>query len=209
MGRKPNPASGLGPDAKQQTVIARRLDMLIADADINELKGYIGVTPQALNQYRLGQARPSLENLCKIATFFGVTTDYLLGLTDDPAPKPSAVDDLGLSPKAVQYLLILRDLQNKPPYDDRSSFLSDLLENLDFDRMLALCMRYTKLLSVETDTSFWMSPNCVGISDTLKDHGLVISTPAQQANALFSEEIVGLLRKVLQNAVPQGQNKDR
>lgn len=79
MGRKPTPTSRMNVAEKQDTVLAKRLDELITD--VSALKVYLGISAQAINQYRLGISRPSLENLCKIADYYHVTTDYLLGRT--------------------------------------------------------------------------------------------------------------------------------
>lgn len=79
MGRKTIPASSMNVAEKQNTTLAKRLDELITDT--NALKTYLDISAQAINQYRLGISRPSLENLCKIADYYGVTTDYLLGRT--------------------------------------------------------------------------------------------------------------------------------
>lgn len=61
----------------------------------------IGTTRQTISQYYNGTSVPSYESLVKIADYFEVTTDYLLGRTKDPSPKPSAVDELGLSVNAI------------------------------------------------------------------------------------------------------------
>lgn len=84
MSRKKNPTSEMNVAEKQSSILAQRLDLLITDA--NSLKDFLGVSIQAINQYRLGISRPSLENLCKISKFYRVTTDYLLGLDNDPTP---------------------------------------------------------------------------------------------------------------------------
>ena len=105
MGRKSNATSGMDVAEKQATPLARRLNGLIADG--NALKDYLGVSAQAINQYRLGMARPSLENLCKIAKFYGVSTDYLLGLTDTPSTKEdiqAACKTTGLSTSVIEWL---------------------------------------------------------------------------------------------------------
>lgn len=44
----------------------------------------IGVSPRAYYYYESGQAHIRLSLLVKIADGFSVTTDYLLGLSDDP-----------------------------------------------------------------------------------------------------------------------------
>ena len=41
------------------------------------------------------------DKVAKLAAHYRVTTDFLLGLSEDPSPIPSIVDDLGLSLKAV------------------------------------------------------------------------------------------------------------
>lgn len=80
MGRKKAPISALDVSEKQSTPLAQRLNALISDPNL--LKDYLGCSVQAVNQYRLGTARPSLDNLCKIADFYSVSVDYLLGRTD-------------------------------------------------------------------------------------------------------------------------------
>ncbi len=45
--------------------------------------GLIGLkTPGMLRRYERGEAEPSLETLIKIADYYHVSTDYLLGRTD-------------------------------------------------------------------------------------------------------------------------------
>lgn len=46
-----------------------------------------------------------VEYLQCLSDFYGVTVDYLLGNTNDPSPKPCAVDDLGLSPDAITAIM--------------------------------------------------------------------------------------------------------
>lgn len=59
--------------------------------------------------YSLGGGQPrdvGAFDIATLAKYYGVTTDYLLGLTEDPRPNPCAADDLGLSNasiEAIQY----------------------------------------------------------------------------------------------------------
>lgn len=161
---------------------------------------------QSVAGYCSGRSTPDLESVVKIATFFDVSTDYLLGVTDDPAPTPSAVDDLGLSPKAVQYLRTLHELSKILPYDTRLSLLSYLFENRQFDFMLALCGRYVDLMSTTPDPTFWGDANYISCKDILKEHGYVISLPNDQASALFSGQIINLLRTVLDEKAGHTEN---
>ena len=59
-----------------------------------ELAQFMGVSVQAYQKYEYGTAEPTFDSICKLADFYGVTTDYLLGR--EPAPNPFA--DLGLDP---------------------------------------------------------------------------------------------------------------
>lgn len=56
-----------------------------------ELAGRFGVTQQAIAKWESGRALPGPETISRVASFFGVTTDYLLGMTDTfAAPKRQA-----------------------------------------------------------------------------------------------------------------------
>lgn len=67
------------------------------------------------------------DKVAKLAEHYGVTTDYLLCLTDDPHRQPAATDDLGLSAKAVKKIRNLqRCSSNEREYMD---FFNRFLES--------------------------------------------------------------------------------
>lgn len=45
---------------------------------------YLGLKLRAYQYYESGEHRPEYEKLMALADFFEVTTDYLLGRTDEP-----------------------------------------------------------------------------------------------------------------------------
>lgn len=106
MGRKKSSTSDLDVLQKANAPFAARLNKLLgANGNMKELADVLGVSQQAISQYRNGQIRPSLDNILIIANFFQVSTDYLLGRTDDPSTKPVAVDDLHLPISVCDMLL--------------------------------------------------------------------------------------------------------
>lgn len=73
-----------------------------------ELADYLDLKArQSVSAYCDGSGQPSWENIIKIATYFGVSTDWLLGITDIETIKQdirSAQKTLGLSDRAVENL---------------------------------------------------------------------------------------------------------
>ena len=53
---------------------------------------HLNITRQAYNHYETGQRQPTQEVLIKLADYFGVSVDYLLGRTDVPNPAESPLD---------------------------------------------------------------------------------------------------------------------
>lgn len=51
---------------------------------------YLGCTQQTYSRYETGEVEPSVWVLAKLANFFGVSVDYIMGLTDDPEAYPAA-----------------------------------------------------------------------------------------------------------------------
>lgn len=70
------------------SIFARRLKILM-DGDNQrdkitqlELSKHIEVSRQAISQYLDGSVMPNIDKLYKIACYFNVSADYLLGLSD-------------------------------------------------------------------------------------------------------------------------------
>jgi len=55
-----------------------------------ELGKILGVGKTTISQYETGTRKPDAETLDKLAGFFAVSVDYLLGRTDDPTPPSEA-----------------------------------------------------------------------------------------------------------------------
>lgn len=66
------------------TAFATRLRKLIERDNItqNQLANIIGKTRQAVNNYTLGNTAPDADTIIKLANYFNVSSDYLLGLSN-------------------------------------------------------------------------------------------------------------------------------
>ena len=61
---------------------AERLKELIGNKSICQISKEIGIPQQTLSRYLLCQREIKLENLCKLANYFGEDLDYLTGRKD-------------------------------------------------------------------------------------------------------------------------------
>lgn len=68
--------------------LAKRLKELrkVKKISQRELAKILKISSGAVGMYETGKREPDYELLCKIADYFGVTTDYIFCRTDDPAP---------------------------------------------------------------------------------------------------------------------------
>ena len=60
-------------------IFAKNLKELIGSMSVNEFSKKIGIPQQTLSRYLLCQREITLNNLCKIAEYFGEDIDYLIG----------------------------------------------------------------------------------------------------------------------------------
>lgn len=79
-----------------------------------------------------------VEYLRCLADFYGVSSDYLLGFTNDRNKEPSAVDELGLSEKAVNEIRIIGKTRG---FEDCIPGLNFLIEDGDLLTLAALALR--------------------------------------------------------------------
>ena len=68
---------------------AARLECMRKRKNISlaKLAKEIGVTRASLNRYEIANRTPNIEVLYKLAQYFNVSSDYLIGLTDCKDPK--------------------------------------------------------------------------------------------------------------------------
>ncbi|MDR2090633.1 MAG: helix-turn-helix domain-containing protein [Clostridiales bacterium] len=52
-----------------------------------DIANFLNTTKQNVSRWENGHFEPSQENIIKLANFFGVTTDYLLGLENEDGTK--------------------------------------------------------------------------------------------------------------------------
>lgn len=102
----------------------------------------------------------SAERLTALATFYGVSTDWLLGLSKDPHRQPSAVEDLGLSPLAVDQLLQIQK-------GDLTKYLNYWIEHGSFARLVSGLRKYMNAVAA-AETYHWYKDKD-GLSELLSE----------------------------------------
>lgn len=67
----------------------KRLYDLRTDNDYRQedVANFLQITKQAYGMYENGKRNLSIEYLIKLSNFYGVSTDFILGLTDNPDKK--------------------------------------------------------------------------------------------------------------------------
>lgn len=92
----------------EKKVDGKKLTML-------QLSKAVGVSRQAINSYTLGESVPDANNLAKLAQFFNVSTDYLLGLTSTRNIETQGISalDLGLSEEAIEVMRFLNSVDKQ------------------------------------------------------------------------------------------------
>lgn len=93
---------------------ADNLQDLISESkkSIKDLAEEIGIPSGSLSKYQNDNAEPGIENFTKIAKYFNVSTDFLLGLTDVKATDLDIRDiseKTGLSEKAINNIRIITE----------------------------------------------------------------------------------------------------
>ena len=76
-------------------ILAKRLRECRKKKGLPQIKVaiYCDITEKAYQNYELGVHEPKVSILMRIARFYGVSIDYLVGLTDDPTPYPRAQEE--------------------------------------------------------------------------------------------------------------------
>lgn len=102
-----------------------RLKQLRGDRTQAQMAALLGLARETYRNYETGQREPDQETLIRMARYFEVSVDYLLGVSSDPRPDPAEqwqappqldgvyfrlakeAQELGLPPEDIQHIIDL------------------------------------------------------------------------------------------------------
>ena len=117
-------------------MIGNRIKQLREEKGLSqaELANAIQIAQSSIGNYERELRAPDSETILALAKYFNVTSDYLLGLADDPQKQPSATEELGLSYDAVERLIAWNT--RYPNGNEALSTLSRLITYSEFFHVL-------------------------------------------------------------------------
>lgn len=90
-----------------------------------------GIPNGLISDWKLGKKTPAADNLIKLANYFDVSVDYLLGRTDNPEKAAGVITDEQFSKSAIGYMSkesIQKFVEAKSPRE-RVQILAEELAN--------------------------------------------------------------------------------
>ena len=93
------------------TMFSTRIKNLRKSRELNQvqLAEKLGVKKQSISNWENDNIMPSVDMLVKIADFFHVSTDYLLGREVHKASAPQVLDVTGLTPRQIEHIKYIVD----------------------------------------------------------------------------------------------------
>lgn len=71
-----------------------------------EVAAFLGVDRSTYNKYETGDSEPNFDTICRLADFFDVSVEYLMGRTN--IKKTPTPEDFGLSSEESELLALFR-----------------------------------------------------------------------------------------------------
>ena len=202
---------------------ATRLRELIDTSKIPQtaLAEYIGVTRQAVSSYSLGTSLPDVEKFEKIANYFDVSTEYLLGRTEikkADASKQATAEYLGLSEDAIDAIHSLQGIhfeQNPEndykitvkPTEPLPGVFSLWLATVDLPLLISDICRTIGSTTTAQDSGwhnekYQLEESHKETLTELRQHGIITLSMTQQVN-FFSQSATDTFNKSLDRLITQ------
>ncbi len=135
--------------ALQERLVKLRKNNKLKQKELGEI---LGVTRQTISAYERGEKTPNIYQIIKLANHFGVTSDYLLGLSEQS--KLNALQDTcaytGLSKETLDYLhqlkvakseKLLRKVERET-LENKFNFLNNLMCTEAMDTVIVEIYRF-------------------------------------------------------------------
>lgn len=117
------------------SIISARLRSLRNQKKLTQrqLSSKLQISQSTIALYETGNREPDIDTLQKIADFFDVTTDYLLGRSDDPTGYPTHLKDL---PPMERLERFIKENDFRDLYFSRSGSYFDDLTSEEVDELI-------------------------------------------------------------------------
>ena len=115
-------------------MFAQRLKKLRTEKQISqaELATVLNISNRTISMYEQGNSEPTIETLSKMADYFNVTTDYLIGRSDGRTLENQEIHkSLGLTDESISTLSIFKQLENNEYTKNQLRNINVLLSDLN------------------------------------------------------------------------------
>jgi len=167
-------------EQKRFPIFAERFNQLRRLMTQGEFADFLGISRPTVGFYENGTRIPDALLLRQIADVCEVSVDWLVGLSDDQKRKPTAIDELGLSSKAVE---VLKKHSPITHYSDKAVF--DYLLTHD---------KFENVIKAITSIMFYDEQAKRGVYDISKKKGI---HPFSVLRGLVPEEYKESIDKML------------
>lgn len=217
---------------KSKRPLSVRLQSLVTNT--TELANFLGCSVQAVNQYKQGISVPHLEKLIKIADFYNVSVDYLLGITDAPSRDndiQSVCKFTGLSQNAAIFLNTIstspscaefsqeQTKQSHVPVGvqrygytiETTSVLSDLIESKHFHELFNSIELYLISAGVLPEDAYKSVEQDLTVDEYTRFHewakgrGLEI-IPRENSKDLYLQKACDVLKDICKEMLEHGKH---
>jgi len=98
----------------ENNILGNRIRFLRERENLSQIEfaKILNISNTTLSQYETGQRVPSDEIKAKIADYFGVTVDYLLGRTDTPSTADKITDSVSDDPELAKFWEELKERED-------------------------------------------------------------------------------------------------
>lgn len=127
---------------EEKETFGKRLKLLRKRADkrLTDIASKIGITRQTLSAYEKNQSKPDYETLKKLAQFYNVSTDYLVGLEEGTTHNYQyIIRETGLTEKAIT---LLQKFNKKAGFKFEIFAINQILQNATDNPFLILLAKY-------------------------------------------------------------------
>lgn len=184
-----------------------------SQADFMKAMDYAPESRQTAANWESGRKLPDLDNLLRMCALFNCEMGYLL-CEEGYECKTRAITDIqertGLSEKAIEQILILKEVDGQTPRSEQLETLSRILENMvEFSGMLAQMNQYLKEVNGEPPNTDRYTKKVTEkepdakppfdsyfLSEELRKMGWVVKTPKEFSRIKF-EDCTEMLKKLL------------